>query len=203
MLLSAGTRLGAYSIIRPLGAGGMGEVYLADDARLGRRVALKILGTHLEADDAAGKRLLREARAAAALDHPNVCTVYEVGEEDGRRFIAMQYVEGNNLADVLEKAPLPLGTAVSIGRQIANAVAAAHRLGIVHRDIKPQNVIVSAKNHATVLDFGLAQTAAGVDSLTASGLTGPGVVSGTLSYMSPEQARGEAVDQRSDVFSFG
>ena len=203
MLLSAGTRLGAYFIIRPLGAGGMGEVYLADDARLGRRVALKILGTHFETDDAAGKRLLREARAAAALDHPNVCTVYEVGEEDGRRFIAMQYVEGNNLADVLEKAPLPLGTAVSIARQIANAVAAAHRLGIVHRDIKPQNVIVSAKSHATVLDFGLAQTTDGADSLTASGLTGSGVVSGTLSYMSPEQARGEAVDQRSDVFSFG
>ena len=112
-------------------------------------------------------------------------------------------VEGNNLADVLEKAPLPLHTAVSIGRQIANAVAAAHRQGIVHRDIKPQNVIVSAKSHATVLDFGLAQTAAGADTLTASGLTGPGVVSGTLSYMSPEQARGEAVDQRSDVFSFG
>src|SRR5436190_8464116 len=203
MLLSAGTRLGAYSIIRPLGAGGMGEVYLADDARLGRRVALKILGTHFETDDAAGKRLLREARAAAALDHPNVCTVYEVGEEDGWRFIAMQYVEGSNLADVLEKAPLPLRTAVSIGRQIANAVAAAHHQGIVHRDIKPQTVIVSAKSHATVLDFGLAQTAAGADTLTASGLTGPGVVSGTLSYMSPEQARVEAVDQRSDVFSFG
>ena len=181
----------------------MGEVYLADDARLGRRVALKILGTHIETDDAAGKRLLREARAAAALDHPNVCTVYEVGEEDGRRFIAMQYVEGNNLAEVLEKAPLPLGTAVSIGRQIANAVAAAHRQGIVHRDIKPQNVIVSAKSHATVLDFGLAQTTGGADSLTAGGLTGPGVVSGTLSYMSPEQARAEAGDQRSDVFSFG
>jgi serine/threonine protein kinase/Tol biopolymer transport system component len=203
MLLSAGTRLGAYSIVRPLGAGGMGEVYLADDARLGRRVALKILSTHIETDDAAGKRLLREARAAAALDHPNVCTVYEVGEEDGWRFIAMQYIEGNTLADVLEKSPLPLATAVSVGRQIANAVAAAHRLGIVHRDIKPQNVIVSAKSHATVLDFGLAQTAAGADTMTASGLTGPGVVSGTLLYMSPEQARAEAIDHRSDVFSFG
>ena len=203
MALNPGTRLGSYSIVRALGAGGMGEVYLAEDPRLGRRVALKILATHVEMDDAAGKRLLREARAAAALDHPNICTIYEVGEENGRGFIAMQYVEGHNLADVLKNAPLPLGTAVSLGRQIANALAAAHQQGIVHRDIKPQNVLVSGKNHATVVDFGLAKTAVSADSGTASVLTESGVVSGTLSYMSPEQARAEPVDHRSDVFSFG
>jgi Tol biopolymer transport system component len=183
----------------------MGEVYLAEDARLRRRVALKILPPHLTTDEAAGKRLLREARAAATLEHPNICTVYEVGEADGRSFIAMQYVDGNTLADRLKQAPLELQPAISIGAQIANAVAEAHRHGIVHRDIKPQNVMLSAANHATVLDFGLAKAATPADTAaqTATVLTEAGVVSGTLWYMSPEQARGEVVDERSDVFSFG
>jgi serine/threonine protein kinase len=205
MSLTAGTRIGHYSILSAIGAGGMGEVYLAEDARLRRRVALKVLPAHLTMDEAAGKRLLREARAAATLEHPNICTVYEVGEADGRGFIAMQYVEGNNLADRLKQAPLELQAAIAIGRQIADAVAEAHGRGIVHRDIKPQNVMLSAANHATVLDFGLAKTAAPVDeaSQTATVLTETGVVSGTLLYMSPEQARAEVVDERSDVFSFG
>jgi eukaryotic-like serine/threonine-protein kinase len=205
MSLPAGTRLGHYSIVSAIGAGGMGEVYLAQDARLRRRVALKLLPSHLAMDEAAGKRLLREARAAATLEHPNICTVYEVGEADGRGFIAMQYVEGNTLADRLKQAPLELKAAISIGAQIANAVSEAHRHGIVHRDIKPQNVMLSAANHATVLDFGLAKAAAPADeaSQTATVLTEAGVVSGTLLYMSPEQARAEVVDERSDVFSFG
>ena len=205
MPLAAGTRIGPYEIRASLGAGGMGEVYEAEDARLRRRVALKILPPHLASDDAARRRLLREARAAATLDHPNICTIYEVGEADGRGFIAMQYLQGDTLADRFKQAPLDLQTALAVGAQIANAVAEAHRHGIVHRDIKPQNVMLSASNHATVLDFGLAKRVIAADSAspTATVLTEAGVVSGTLSYMSPEQARGETVDERSDVFSFG
>jgi serine/threonine protein kinase len=161
--LTPGTRLGQYSIVRAIGAGGMGEVYLAEDARLRRRVALKVLPSQLALDDAAGKRLLREARAAATLDHPNICTVYEVGEADGCGFIAMQFVDGDNLADRLKKAPFDLLTGISIGRQIADAVAEAHRQGIIHRDIKPQNVMLSPANRVTVLDFGLAKIAAPAD----------------------------------------
>jgi eukaryotic-like serine/threonine-protein kinase len=205
MSLPAGTRLGHYTIVSAIGAGGMGEVYLAEDARLRRRVALKVLPLHLAVDEAAEKRLLREARAAATLEHPNICTVFEVGEVDSRGFIAMQYVEGNNLADLLKRGPLDLPTALAIARQIADAVAEAHRRGIVHRDIKPQNVVVSPTNHATVLDFGLAkaiQPASG-NSPTATVLSEPGATSGTLLYMAPEQARGEAVDDRADIFSFG
>ena len=204
MSLTSGTRIGPFVIQAPLGAGGMGEVYLAEDARLRRRVALKVIPPHL-ADEAAGKRLLREARAAATLDHPHICTVYEVGEADGRGFIVMQYLEGDTLANRLKQAPLSLAAALSIGAQVANALAAAHRHGIVHRDVKPQNVMLSAANHATVLDFGLAKAVAPADgtSQTESVLTETGFVSGTLSYMSPEQARGEALDERSDVFSFG
>src|SRR5829696_7424015 len=163
MSLTAGSRVGSFIIHAPIGAGGMGEVYLAEDERLRRRVALKVLPPHLATDDAAGKRLLREARAAATLDHPNICTVYEIGEADGHGFIAMQYIEGDTLADRLKRAPLELPTAISIGAQVARALAEAHRHGIVHRDVKPQNVMVSADNHATVLDFGLAKAAVPMD----------------------------------------
>jgi eukaryotic-like serine/threonine-protein kinase len=204
MSLTAGTSFGDYSIVRAIGAGGMGEVYLAEDTRLRRRVALKVLPAHLEMDDTSRKRLLREARAAARLDHPNICTVYEVGEEDACAFIAMQYVEGQTLAERLKRAPLELPTAIRIATQVANAVAEAHQHGIVHRDIKPQNIIISSTNHATVLDFGLAKTAGPHShAATATVLTESGVVSGTVAYMSPEQARGETVDERSDAFSFG
>ena len=204
MSLTAGTRIGPFTIQAPLGAGGMGEVYLAEDTRLRRRVALKVLPPDLT-DDGARKRLLREARAAATLQHPNICTVYEVGEADGRGFIAMQYLDGDTLADRLREAPLDLPAALSIGAQVANGLAEAHRNGIVHRDVKPQNVMLSAANHATVLDFGLARASRREDAVseTESALTATGVVSGTLLYMSPEQARGEIVDERSDVFSFG
>jgi eukaryotic-like serine/threonine-protein kinase len=205
MPLTSGSRVGSFVIHAPIGAGGMGEVYLAEDERLRRRVALKVISTRLAMEPVAAKRLLREARAAATLEHPNICTVYEVGEADGRGFIAMQYAEGETLAARLRDAPLELPVAISIGAQIANALAEAHRHGIVHRDVKPQNVMLSATNHVTVLDFGLATVATTPDaaSQTATVLTEAGAVSGTLSYMSPEQARGEQVDARSDVFSFG
>src|SRR5687768_5482466 len=132
MSLDAGTRVGAFVIREPIGAGGMGEVYLAEDSRLRRRVALKVIPPDLATDEAAGKRLLREARAAATLEHPNICTVYEVGDADGRGFIAMQYVEGETLAQRLKQGPLELKTTIAIGSQVANALAEAHRHGIVH-----------------------------------------------------------------------
>lgn len=205
MPLTAGSRLGSFIIQRPVGAGGMGEVYLAEDARLRRRVALKVISAELALDATAGKRLLREARAAAILEHPNICRVYEVGEADGRGFIAMQYVDGGTLAERLSRAPVDLPAGLAIGVQIAKALAEAHRHGVVHRDVKPQNVMLSAGNHATVLDFGLAQAPVATDAAadTATVLTEAGAISGTLAYMSPEQARAEEVDARSDVFSFG
>jgi Tol biopolymer transport system component/tRNA A-37 threonylcarbamoyl transferase component Bud32 len=206
MPLTPGTRLGHYSIISTIGAGGMGDVYLAEDTRLRRRVALKVLRSEVAADETAEKRLLREARAAATLEHPNICTVYEVGDADGHGFIAMQYAEGENLGGRLKRGRMDLPLAISLARQIADAVAEAHLRGIVHRDIKPQNLIVSQSNRVTVLDFGLAKSVA-VDITanqdTATALSAAGFVSGTVSYMSPEQARGEAVDERSDIFSFG
>ena len=205
MSLGPGTTLGRYVIESPLGAGGMGDVYLAEDTGLHRRVALKLLSGALAADDTARKRLVREAQAAAGLDHPNICTIYEVGEADGHSFIAMQYVDGETLAERLKRGPLDLPSAIALARQVAEALAEAHRLGIVHRDIKPQNIMLTRSGQAKVLDFGIAKTAEarGTDLNTASALTVPGLVPGTTSYMSPEQARGEPVDQRSDIFSFG
>jgi serine/threonine protein kinase/Tol biopolymer transport system component len=205
MTLGPGTTLGRYLIESPLGAGGMGDVYLAEDTGLHRRVALKLLSSALAADDTARKRLVREAQAAAALDHPNICTIYEVGEADGHSFIAMQYVDGETLAERLKRGPVDLPTTIALARQVAEALAEAHRLGIVHRDIKPQNIMLTRSGQAKVLDFGIAKTAEarGTELNTASALTAPGLVPGTMSYMSPEQARGEPVDQRSDIFSFG
>jgi eukaryotic-like serine/threonine-protein kinase len=205
MLLRAGASLGRYVIESPLGAGGMGEVYLAEDTGLHRRVALKLLPNVLAADDIARKRLVREARAAAGLDHPNICTVYEVGEADGHSYIAMQYIDGETLAERLKRGPLDLPSAIALARQVAEALAEAHRLGFVHRDIKPQNIMLTRSNHVKVLDFGIAKISALADTElnTASVLTNPGRVPGTTAYMSPEQTRGEPVDQRSDIFSFG
>ena len=204
MPLSAGTRVGRYVIEAPLGAGGMGDVYLAEDTGLHRRVALKLLIDRETSGDAARRRLVREAQAAASLDHPNICTIYEVGEADGHSYIAMQYVEGETLAERLKRGPLDLPSVIALARQVAAAVAEAHRQGIVHRDIKPQNVMVSRQNQAKVLDFGIAKTVGSDGDLnTMSALTGPGLVAGTTAYMSPEQARCEVVDHRSDIFSFG
>ncbi|MGE5813345.1 MAG: protein kinase domain-containing protein, partial [Acidobacteriota bacterium] len=204
-MLANGQQFGDYRILSALGAGGMGEVYLAEDARLRRRVALKVLPQADLGDDRSRKRLIREARAAAALDHPNICTIYEVGEADGQGFIAMQYVEGETLAARLKRGPLDLPTVLAFAVQVAAALAEAHNRGIVHRDVKPQNIMLTAGNQVKVLDFGLAQLMPGVEgeTRTRTVITEVGTVAGTAPYMSPEQVRGDALDARSDVFSFG
>jgi len=191
-----------------LGAGGMGEVYLAEDTQLGRRVALKLLPTQTISDEHARKRLVREARASATLDHPNICSVYEVGEADGRSFIAMQFVEGETLDIRMKRKPSALSESLAIGTQVADALAEAHAHGIIHRDIKPSNIIITARGQAKVMDFGLAKLiqhseAVQPEAETAVMLSTPGAIIGTVPYMSPEQVRGEALDGRSDIFSFG
>jgi TolB-like protein/Tfp pilus assembly protein PilF/predicted Ser/Thr protein kinase len=194
-----------YRIIKQLGAGGMGEVYLAEDTQLGRPVAIKLLLAETISDEHAKKRLVREARAAATLDHPNICSVYEVGEADGRSFIAMQYIEGETLDARIKRQPLELKGSLHIASQVADALAEAHAHGIIHRDIKPSNIIITARGQAKVMDFGLAKAVGAVESeaKTQSLLTTPGTVIGTVPYMSPEQLRGENLDARTDIFSFG
>src|SRR3989454_8651576 len=155
--LASGSRLGHYEIKSRLGAGGMGEVYLAEDMRLGRRVAIKILPAETISDEHARKRLVREARAAASLDHPHICSVYEVGEADGRSFIAMQYLEGESLDARIKRKPLDLKESLAIASQITDALAEAHSHGIVHRDIKPGNIMITTRGQAKVMDFGLAK----------------------------------------------
>ena len=200
--LTAGTRLGRYTVAGRLGAGGMGEVYLCDDPTLERQVAVKILMPGAtEADGRATDRFLREARAAARLTHPNVCTVYEVGEDAGVAYIAMQYVEGETLASRLGQGAQPAGEVLRVGIGVAGALSEAHRLDIVHRDIKPQNVMLTARGDVIVLDFGLAKRMA--EESDESQLTRTGTIAGTVPYMSPEQLRGEPLDGRTDIFSLG
>ena len=175
----------------------MGEVYRAEDSTLGRTVALKFLAAHLLHDAEAKQRFLREARAAAALHHPNICTVFEVAEEEGQTFLAMAYLEGESLEERIAKGPLPLTEALEIGRQIAEGLEAAHEKGVVHRDIKPANVMVDSKGRATILDFGLARLT------EASKLTRADQTVGTMAYMSPEQIQGADVDHRTDVWALG
>lgn len=206
--IEPGLQVGRYVIRTKLGAGGMAEVYLADDTQLGRRVALKFLPPETETDAHAQRRLLREARAAATLDHPHICSVFEVSETDGRTFIAMQYVDGEALDVRLRRAPLDLHETLAIAVQVADALSEAHAHGILHRDIKPSNIMVNARGHAKVMDFGLAKLthadeAAGGGAETVSLLSARGDVVGTAPYMSPEQARGEPLDPRSDLFSMG
>ncbi len=204
--LSSGTRLGRYEIRSKIGAGGMGEVYLAEDTQLGRRVAIKLLPAETISDEHAQKRLVREARAAATLDHPNICSVYEVGEANGRSFIAMQYIEGETLDARIKREPLNLKESLTIASQVVDALAEAHAHGIILRDIKPSNIIITARGQAKVMDFGLAKVVADAvesEAETQSLLTTPGAVVGTVPYMSPEQLRGEHIDGRSDIFSFG
>ena len=212
-MLTAGTKLGHYEISAPLGAGGMGEVYLAHDARLNRDVAIKVLPADRSMDDAARQRFLREARAASALNHPNIITIYETDSHGGVAYIAMEYVRGHTLASLIGEGPLPDSDVIGYAIQIADALAKAHAAGIVHRDLKPGNIMITEDRLVKVLDFGLAKvglitkhaTAGGPPSSddTASLLSMPGSTVGTLAYMSPEQARGETVDARSDIFSFG
>ena len=212
MALLHGTRLGPYEVIAPLGAGGMGEVYRARDARLGREVAIKVLPAERVADEGRKRRFVQEARAASALNHPNIVTIHEIESTEGVDFIVMEYVPGQTLDGLIPKHGMRLGEALRMAIPIADALAAAHSRGIVHRDLKPANVIVTREGVVKVLDFGLAKLVAdetddtGETLTTASGsgvLTRPGVVTGTAGYMSPEQATGGNVDARSDVFSFG
>src|SRR6059036_1208257 len=157
MTIEAGTKLGRYEIRSQIGAGGMGEVYLAQDTKLDRKVAIKFLPERLVADEQARKRLVREARAAAKLDHPNICSIYEVSEDDGRSFIVMQHVEGETLDVRMKRKPLDLSESLSLASQLADALAEAHTHGIIHRDIKPSNIIITSRGQAKVMDFGLAK----------------------------------------------
>ena len=196
-----------YSLLERIGEGGMGEVYLAEDAVLRRRVAIKFLSSKLNEDEHAKRRLLREARAAAKLEHANICSIYEVGEEDGRSFIVMQYVEGETLACKNQAKRLSLHDSLRIAIQVTDALSDAHSHGIIHRDLKPENIIVDPRGQVKVLDFGLAkgleEDGMNKDSLTASLVSDSGMLIGTVPYMSPEQVRGEKVDVRSDIFSIG
>src|SRR6266478_314095 len=197
-----------YRIIKKLGAGGMGEVYLALDTKLDRKVAIKVLQPELLAEENLKKRLLREAQAVAKLDHPNICAVYDVNEADSFTFIVMQYIEGETLAEEMERQPLELSTALAIAEQAAEGLAEAHAHGIVHRDLKPQNMIITPRGQLKILDFGLAKQMHASDSVdfeapTASLLSTPGHIVGTMPYMSPEQLQGEPLDARSDIFSLG
>jgi serine/threonine-protein kinase len=202
-----GRRLRQYLVTASLGRGGMGEVWLARDTTLERDVAIKTLPAAGDADAATRKeRFFREARAASALNHPNIITIYEINADQGVDFIAMEYVNGRTLADMLQRGPLPFDSVHRLAHQIAEAVGRAHRAGIVHRDLKPRNIMVTNDGLVKVLDFGLAKiTHAGEadDAATQAALTRSGTTVGTLGYMSPEQAIGDAVDARSDVFSFG
>jgi serine/threonine-protein kinase len=198
-----GMHVGPYAVEEPLGSGGMGDVFLARDIRLGRRVALKLLDPARNIDNAARARFLREARLASSLEHPNICTVYDVGESDGRLFIAMQYVEGKTLRDIIGGRPLNRDTLLPIALRVADALAAAHDRGIVHRDVKSCNIIVTPQRQAKVLDFGLATLVEHGPRRPDPHQTAEGIVIGTPSSMSPEQATGGEVDHRSDIFSFG
>ena len=200
-----GKTVGHYTILEKIGEGGMGQVFLAEDMSLRRKVALKFLSPAMQQDAKARRRFLHEARSVAALDHPYICHINEVGESEGRDFIVMEYVEGRSLKEMLEHGPLTLEQVLPIAIEIAEALEAAHAKGIVHRDIKPANVMLTATGHAKVMDFGLAKqlvtTATAAETVTA--LTSIGSTVGTLSYMSPEQLRGRPLDPRSDLFSLG
>jgi two-component system LytT family response regulator len=202
--------LANYRIVSLLGKGGMGEVFLAEDTRLHRKVALKVLLPEVAEDKEKLARFVQEARAASALSHPNAAHIYEIGEASGRHFLAMEYIEGETLEKKLSGDPLPFAEIIGIASQVADALDAAHARGIVHRDIKPANLMIAARNHVKVLDFGLAKIlpVAGTEipsssQLATQFLTSGGVVLGTVSYMSPEQALGRDVDHRTDLFSLG
>ena len=209
MALAAGTRLGPYEILSPLGAGGMGEVYRARDARLSREVAIKVLPAPVASDPERLKRFEKEARSASALNHPSIVTIYDVGKTDGVSWIAMELVEGKTLRELLVSGALPVKRLLQLATPVAEGLARAHEAGIVHRDLKPENVMVTRDGLVKVLDFGLAKLiqldggATATSRATTETKTQPGILMGTVGYMSPEQASGEKVDFRSDQFSFG
>jgi len=207
--ITTGTRLGPYEVVSRLGAGGMGEVWRARDSRLQREVAIKVLPGDVSADAGRLKRFEKEARSASALNHPNIVTIYDIGQSDSVSWIAMELVEGKTVRELLFAGPLPIKRVLSITAQVADGLARAHEAGIVHRDLKPENVMVTKDGRVKILDFGLAKlTYTGVESGEGTNLptdtgTGAGVILGTVGYMSPEQASGQPVDFRSDQFSFG
>jgi serine/threonine protein kinase len=210
MLLALGTRLGPYEIQSAIGAGGMGEVYRARDTRLGRDVAVKVLPSSLAADPDRLRRFEHEARAVAALDHPNILIVHDVGSHDGLPYMVTELLEGESLRQVLAGGPLPTRKAIDYAVQVARGLSAAHQKGIVHRDLKPENLFVTRAGLIKILDFGLAKSRpvaaevdASIDAATRPQTTGLGIAIGTAPYMSPEQVRGFALDERTDIFSFG
>ena len=213
MALASGTKLGPYEIAAPLGAGGMGEVYRARDTRLDRSVAIKILPAHLADRPEAGERFEREARTISSLNHPNICQLHDVGQQDGVRYLVMELLEGETLAERLRRGLMPVEQVLRYAAEIATGLQAAHRRGVVHRDLKPGNIMLT-KSGAKLMDFGLAKgivsSNAISEGLTAtlssshpSPLTQQGTIVGTFQYMSPEQVEGKEADARTDIFALG